>query len=131
MTQFKFDYTDAYRLAADLGDASGDGREYSKALQVTAYKVMQAWRGKATGDPHAPAYPYSISYDVHGAGANLTAEVGPDKKRRQGALGNLKEFGSVNNPPRGYGAAALQENIPDFEKGISKATDDALKRAGL
>ncbi|MBT2485810.1 MULTISPECIES: hypothetical protein [unclassified Microbacterium] len=85
---------------------------------------------------HAPAFPYSITYDIEGsgsrsAGSQLSAEIGPDKDRPQGALGNLIEFGSVKNPPQGIMHGALQENEADFERGVDRAIEDALKAVGL
>ena len=101
---------------------------------------------------HAPAFPYSITYDIGvgygqtlgqsvgsviGGGiasaqsSTLRAEIGPDKGRAQGALGNLIEYGSVNNPPQGIMHGAVQANEADFDKGVDKAIDDALKVVGL
>lgn len=133
---FDINFDDMKKLAASLGDvpreASGNVR---KAVAVTARKVNMAWREKARGASHAPAFSSSITYDITGGDGiraeAVQAEIGPDKDRRQGALGNLIEFGSVNNAPRGYGLAALQENEADFEKGLTIALADAEKAAGL
>jgi hypothetical protein len=85
--------------------------------------------------PHAPAFPYSITYDIKGGnglrGSQIDAEIGPDKGRAQGALGNLIEFGSVHNPPQGLGHGALQREQEDFVKGLEKANEDALKKGNL
>lgn len=138
------DSSDFARLAADLGKVPPETGEYAaKALEVSARRVRDDWRQNATGLAHAPAFPYSITYDVGstsgalrgllgGAGAqDLMAEIGPEKGRAQGALGNLIEFGSVNNPPMGLGHGALQLNEPDFEQGIDRAIADGLRAAGL
>lgn len=121
-------HSDFSKLAADVGTATVWAEEYlRKALSVTARNVRDTARKNATGMAHATAFPYSITYDVGATGA----EIGPDKDRPQGALGNLIEYGSVNNPPQGIMHGALQANEADFERGIDRAVEDALKRVGL
>lgn len=140
----QIDASDISKLAADIGKApSKSGRTLRQAIEVTAVKIRDTAREKASGLEHAPAFPASITYDVganlsllretfgDGGADTLIAEIGPDKDRPQGALGNLLEYGSVNNSPRGIMHGALQENQADFEKGIDKAIDQALKEVGL
>lgn len=126
------DNEDLYRLAADFEDVAADASDFvMKAVQVNAHNTRDTWREKSTGFAHLPAFPYSITYDVRGRDNQIEAEVGPDKSRAQGALGNLVEFGSVNNTGFGFGLAALQENEADLEQGITKALEDGRKRRGL
>jgi hypothetical protein len=56
----------------------------------------------------------------------IEAEVGPDKSKPQGALGNLIEFGSVNSPPHSDGLRALRTEAPNLEKALADAALDAL-----
>lgn len=149
----EIDNSELDKLAADLGQVGAEtGKRLRQAIEVTARNIKDTAKENATGMAHAPAFPHSITYDV-GAEYNqslgqavasvvsggisaarssvLRAEIGPDKDRPQGALGNLLEFGSIHNPPQGIMHGALQQNEADFEKGIDKAIDDALKRAGL
>ena len=58
--------------------------------------------------------------------AGLEAEIGPDKSRPQGALGNLLEFGSENNPPHNDGGRALQAEEPRFLEHLGKIVDVEL-----
>jgi hypothetical protein len=120
------------RLQADL---NGVGREVIpfavKALAVTANNVKKTWRGKVSGAAGLPGLAGALSYDVKAAGAHIEAEIGYDKDRYQGPLGNISEFGSPTVAPRGYGAGALQENADDFVRGITNAVDDALKANDL
>lgn len=131
------DYSEISRLAADLGEVPRrSSRNLRQAIEVTARHVRDAARQNATGMAHAPAFPYSITYDITGSGdsgtgSTLDAEIGPDKDRPQGALGNLIEYGSIHNPPQGIMHGALQANEADFERGIDMAVADALKAAGL
>ncbi|MGX9346639.1 hypothetical protein [Microbacterium sp. KNMS] len=150
--EIRIDNSDFSKLSADLGDVPENTGKYARqAIEVTARNVRDTARENAKGMDHAPAFPYSITYDI-GATTNQTvaqaaasvltgatqatsstlfAEIGPDKDRPQGALGNLIEYGSVNNPPQGIMHGALQANEADFEKGIDRAVDDALKGLGL
>lgn len=134
---YTVDTSELAKLSADLGEVPArSGTFLRKAIEVTARHVRDEWRKNAMGMSHAPAFPYSITYDVEGSGnsgtgSQLRAEIGPDKGRAQGALGNLIEYGSVNNSPQGLGHGALQANEADFERGIDKALEDALKAVGL
>jgi hypothetical protein len=92
-----FDFSEVHKLAVDLGKgnaATVTGAR--KILEVAAIKIKKGMASDAKGIRHAPAFPASITYDISG----LSAEIGPDKSRRQGALGNLLYFGSANNGPR-------------------------------
>jgi len=63
---------------------------------------------------HARRYPDSITYDVTNAGHRISAEIGPDKNKPQGALGNLLEYGSSKNPPHRDLSRALDAEEPRF-----------------
>lgn len=141
---YEIDSSDLSKLSADLRFAGATAKPFlTKAMEVTGRNIRDTARKNATGMAHAPAFPYSISYDFVGSAGGLLGalrggasheielEVGPDKDRAQGALGNLIEFGSIRNPPQGIMHGALQANEADFEKGIDRAIDDALKSAGL
>lgn len=82
-----------------------------------ALNVKNGWRDNAiaTAGRHARAYPFSVSYDVTAIPGGAQAEIGPDKGRRQGALGNLLEYGSVKNRPHNDGGRALLAEAPRFE----------------
>ena len=86
--------------------------------------VKKAWAENARGTAGAAArhYPGSISYDMHG----LEVEVGPDKGRTQGPLGNLLEYGSAHNPPHWDGQRALDDEAPRFEKALGDMLDGML-----
>jgi hypothetical protein len=83
-----------------------------------ALNVKEDWRERWSGLKHAPSLQYAVTYDTAEEGTRLSAEIGPDKDKRQGALGNLLEFGSVNNAPHPAGSPALDVEQPRFEKAI-------------
>lgn len=141
---FSIDHSELDKLSVDVGDVpAASGKNLFAAVEVGATRIRDTARANAAGMAHAPAFPASITYDI-GAGYSLiretfggggadsiTAEIGPDKQRPQGALGNLIEYGSVNNPPQGILHGALQANEADIERGVEKAIDSALKGLGL
>lgn len=97
-----------------------------KAGHVFGAKVKRIWAALDSGLAHAPAYPRSISYDLAIQTTGVAVEIGPDKAMPQGALGNLIEYGSSNNPPHGSGAKALAASAGDLERGVAIAMGQAL-----
>lgn len=127
-----FDNSEILKLAADLGDAGRGAIPFAtKAVAVTANRVKQSWRGKVAGSPGLGGLAGALSYDVTAHVADVAAEIGYDKAKSQGPLGNVSEFGTSRHAPRGYGAAALQENEGDFQTGLEKALDDAMRAQNL
>lgn len=132
----KIDTSAIDKLAADLGTApDGIGVNAKKALQVAAGNVKSGWRDRLQGSAYVPKGPYSISYDLTGDASEtrseLSAEIGPTLSSSQGAIVGLLEMGAPHTAPRGFGLAALADEVPDFEHGLEKAIDDTLKKAGL
>lgn len=89
-----------------------------KVVKRGAGNVKKGWinNAKITAGKHARAYPYSVTYDIEGT----SAEIGPDKSKRQGALGNLMEYGSSSNPPHNDGGRALDTEAPLFIEWAAK-----------
>jgi hypothetical protein len=124
---------DLRMLAHDISEAPVRAqRDVVAIVEHGALNIKNRWRDAAKASDvhkHAPAYPYSISYDmVLGAAlvGHVEAVIGPDKAKNQGALGNLIEFGSINNPPHNDGGRALDAEAVKFEAEIAKVTLDAL-----
>jgi hypothetical protein len=130
------DFSEFYKLEQDLGEAPKDSGPFMRvALHKTSEKIRDAWKGKLDGSEYLPHLGRAISWDIstfQGFGVSvMESEIGFDKGRKQGPLGNISEFGTPRTPPRGYGAAALQENEGDLEHGLEQAVDDALRKSGL
>lgn len=133
------DLSEVERLVEDLELGEHIGPNLVSAFEKSALMVKDSWRENASGMRHAPHYPRSISYDVEGFSdgfgdvsvAEIRAEIGPDKTKRQGALGNLIEFGSINNPPKGHGSAALKNSESQVQKNVENAIELTLKKVGL
>lgn len=100
--------------------------EAKKVLAKAALNIKNDARKKASGIRHAPAYPRSIGYDTDWQGTLGRAEIGPDKDKRQGALGNILEYGTVNNPPLAHLGPALDYEGPNFERYLGELGEDLL-----
>lgn len=114
-------------LAADLALAGIRLAVAGQALLTKgAVNIKGDWRASASGLKHAPLYSASITFDVIPSPTVLAAEIGPDKTKPQGALGNLIEYGSVKNPPHLDGARALAAEEPRFYEAASDAAAQAV-----
>jgi hypothetical protein len=140
-----FDFSDLTKLAADLGEAPKSlGPFLRGALTKTATDVKKA-AAKSVGSSElwkgaAGAIDYDVVANPGDLASTLTVEVGYNKDKPAGALGNLREFGAPNATYGGKSVplgphndllTALEASAPDFEVGIAKATEDALRKVGL
>ncbi len=121
-----------------------DGREVEDFEQALARVQVDVHRGveavvkkgalnikkdaarRISGLAHARAYPRSITYDML-PGINPAAEIGPDKSRRQGALGNILAYGTAKNPPHPHMRPAAGAELPKFEKALEDLAVKALE----
>lgn len=97
-----------------------------KAVQVTCKKVRDDARNRIKGHKYLPAYPYSITYDVKATGEGVEGEIGPDKGRAQGPLGNIVEYGTSKNAPLPHLGPALDANAEDLVRGVEIAISQAI-----
>jgi hypothetical protein len=95
-------------------------------VQKGALNIKKDWQQRWTGLSSAPSLAAAVSYDTKEVPFGASAEIGPDKARRQGALGNLLEFGSVNNAPHPGGLPALEAEAPRFEKALGDLVEKLL-----
>lgn len=121
------DMTQVSRLAVDLGTASFAAT--GKAIAVTqkgAMNVKTEAQRLAPSGPHTPAYAASISFDMHYGLGSVRAEIGPDKGRRQGALGNIFEYGTGDTPPKPHLGPALEAEADNYERYMGDIVDGVL-----
>lgn len=107
----------AVELAHEARIAPAEAR---RVVAKGLLNIKEDWRRRWSGHPHARALPLAITYDTVFVGQRVAGEVGPDKDKTQGALGNLFEYGSVNNAPIPGGAPALKTEQPKFERAMEK-----------
>lgn len=103
------------RFEQDLGRASREViREGDKVLERGALQKKEALQADAESSGSYKHFASAISYDNVGL---LRYEIGPDKGRTQGALGNILYFGTRNN------GAVLDIESGDAEVQDSVVTD--------
>lgn len=138
--EITFDFSELTELVADLGAAPAEAvPAVGSALQYTANRIKRGAAAKVRSRRHFKQAAAAIDYELtgfSGFGANVIAvEIGYDKHRPAGALGNLIEFGAPGSlnalTPGGELITTLHQEQPDFVKGLGKALDDAHKRVGL
>jgi hypothetical protein len=114
-------------LAADMTTAAR--RIATRARPVTsrgAVNIKNDWKAGWEGLAHAPRLPGAINYDLGVHDGMPSAEIGPDTNKLQGSLGNLLEFGSVNNAPHPAGLMALDAEEPRYEAALEALLDGLL-----
>ena len=125
------DLSEVRALATDLGKTTREvEKEADRVLERGALgvkNVMAADAQRLTG--HAKHFHRSISYDRRAGVGRLSYEVGPDKERMQGALGNLVYFGSRNNAPQLDIEAGMIEEEPRLMSEMGKMLERVMGRA--
>lgn len=101
--------------------------EVEKVVAKGSLNIKQDAARRASGIAHAPAYPASISYDLFHGLVTVESEIGPDKGKRQGALGNILEFGTRNNAPIPHLGPALDAETPRYVRALEDLGQDLLE----
>lgn len=129
MAGIDIDASDVERLVTGLTNVPARMLPEARAVVAKgAVNIKKDWAGRWSGLAHAPSVGRAVTYDLVNLLTAVEAEIGPDKERRQGALGNLIEFGSVNNGPIPGGLPALQAEEPRFLAAIEQLAADVLER---
>lgn len=124
----RFDTAEVRAVGEILVDASRVAPvEARKVVAKGALNIKNDARRRVSGLAHAPAYPSSITYDTEQTATGATAEIGPDKGKRQGALGNILEYGTLKNAPRPHMGPAAEAEKPKFEKAMEAAAIEPLE----
>lgn len=117
-------------LLASLDAASVKApEELHKVTQRGAFNIKGRWRELWSGHQHIPALPQAVTYDTELRGLASMAEIGVDKNRRQGPLGNIIAFGSPHSAPIPGPLTALDEEAPRYEKAILDVGASFLEKA--
>jgi hypothetical protein len=125
-----FDARGLNELAAALGEVAYTAGPYVRdAMERTAIDVKKDWRAAASAHKTIKRYQYAIGYDfvtqqLFGS-TIVRCDIGPDKNKRQGALGNLLEYGSPTSPPHHWGDSALAAHSDQFQTLLVQALEKA------
>lgn len=113
---------------ADLGHAGDElHQEARHVVEKGALNVKKDWRDRWLGHPHFLSLPWAIGYDItRDDDTMISYEIGPDKDKRQGPLGNIIEFGTVNNGPIPGGMPALDAEEPRFMRAVEDLGEQLL-----
>lgn len=115
-----FDASELRSLAADLGKASREVFEEAEATtEKAAHNIKETMRAEAESSGAYRHFSGSISYDRKMSVGSIAYEVGPDKGRTQGALGNILYFGTSKNAPVLDVESGLSKEAPEFERRIA------------
>lgn len=124
---FIIDASQAKIVAVELNAAAAAALPKAAAVAGRgALNVKKAAQSLAPKGPHTPAYARSISYDVSTTLGGVKAEIGPDKNRPQGALGNLFEYGTPMHAPQPHLGPALEGEADNFAEYMGAIGDDLL-----
>lgn len=128
MTGFSgIDMTEVTKLANDLGRVPGRvGREAEQITRKGAQNVKEAMQAEAKSSGHYKHFAGAISYDRAMRLGDISYEIGPDKGRRQGALGNILYFGTSKNGPVLDIETGLRAEAPNFEKHLADLAGSVL-----
>jgi hypothetical protein len=125
---------DTHELTALIDDmeaaaAAATAPVVGKVVEKAALNIKNDARRRAGGLAHAPAYPRSITYDaVRVTRTGAATEVGPDKDKRQGALGNILEYGTRKNAPIPHLAPAAEAEEPRFARALEELAAKAIEQ---
>ena len=123
-----FDMREVQALAVDLGHLPRKAvAPLGVVVTESATRVRDDLRAKVEAidkHGHLKRFPDAITFDVRG----LDAEIGPDKNRRQGALGNLLYYGtSRHGPVLEHPAAALARESDHLSASAAAAVVSVLR----
>lgn len=91
------------------------------------YNIKRDAAARAAGHRYLVHYGRSINYDVTARGQVITGEVGPDKSRPQGPLGNIAEYGTTYHPPAlPVLGPAFEAEVPRFLDAVADMLVDVL-----
>lgn len=111
-------------FAADLGKIASKALPDTDAvLKKGAQNIKDDLVADARGSKHFKGMAGSISYDsMYGIG-HAKYEIGPDKSRRGGALGNIYYFGTSRGGGTGDLEGPLAREAPNIERELNKLVD--------
>lgn len=112
------------RLAVDLSRAASRAiGEIEPVMKRAAQNIKNDLVADASASRHFHGLVPSISYDRTGFASTVGYEIGPDKDRRGGALGNIAYYGTS----RGGGSLDLEAPLAAEEPRLVAALADVLR----
>lgn len=128
MADEQVDYSELRRFTTDLERAAdGIAPQVQGVMKNGAGKIKNQMRADAKSSRHFKGMAQAITYEVKAERDAIEIEVGPDKERPGGALGNIAYFGT----PRGGATVpdpqlALDAESPVIERFLEEILGGAL-----
>lgn len=124
---FTVDTSDLKRVATNLGKVAGSLiPDVDAVVKKGANNIKEELAADARGSTHFKGMAGSISYDSKYGIGEVAYEIGPDKGRAGGALGNIYYFGTS----RGGGSGNLEGPLNNEAPRLEKALGDILGEIG-
>jgi hypothetical protein len=118
---------DLRRLAADLSAAPERALgAIDRVVEKGALKIKNDWRASVGGSEHFKHLQFALGYDRVRTVDSVGAEIGYDKTRVQGPLGNIREFGGASVAGHLDGQLALDAEEPRFLAALADAAEQAV-----
>lgn len=122
MSDFSIDVSEVTGFADRFGRVIPSvARELDGVVKKGAQNVKTEMVADASASPHFKGMAGSITYDQLGP---AQYEVGPDKGRRGGALGNIYYFGTSRGGGSGDIDKPVNSETPRFEQALSELIED-------
>jgi hypothetical protein len=96
------------------------------AVERSAVNVRTTAQKLAPFGPRTAFYPASITYDVDVELTGIIAEIGPDKDKPQGPLGNIFEYGTSEVAAQAHIGPAVDIESPNFYRAVGAISAKAL-----
>lgn len=123
------DTSQLLRLIGDLAAAPAEvARGQRRVLVRGALNIKRALQASVSGHPTLPYFPRSITYDITDTFGGVEAEIGPDKAKRQGPLGNIVFYGTSRNAPIASLSAPAEAEAPVIEKYLADVAVKSILR---
>jgi hypothetical protein len=127
--ELRVDASDLKRLAASIDHTVAIVPAKVRAVvQKGALNIKKDAQRRVGRGPYIRRYASAITYDTQETPTGASAEIGPDKNKAQGALGNLLEYeyGTPWSAPRPHLGPALEAEAPRFEQALEDAIVEAV-----
>jgi hypothetical protein len=124
---FLVDSSGLRELSQNLGRIAGDlVEDVDKVVKRGAQNAKNEMVADAQASAHFKGMAGSISYDSDYRAGQVAYEVGPDKGRRGGSLGNIAYFGTS----RGGGTLDIEKPLRSEEPNLTRELGNLLGQIG-
>lgn len=97
-----------------------------RVVEKGAVNIKRDWRASVGGSEAFKHLQFAVGYDRFRTTDSLGADIGYDKDRVQGPIGNIAEFGTVDTAGRLDGQRALLAEEERFVAALETAAEEAI-----